>query len=275
MSEFHDPELRQQLGRLSGPYPDDNAAFAAWQRRVGQARRRRAVGWTTGAALSLIMATVGVAALQNPGRHSVVPQKSSETSADLTVIAATTEADDSSTTTSTAPATTASATVALVTLPSSEAGPESSMPDTSAADTPAGAPAIASSPKGSGRGSPTTNAPQSPPTQQNPPAPPAPSGPQTATKIVNSIGGRITIHQDGDQLTVTAIHPASGFHANETSHSGHGVGVTFQSANHQSVITASLSHGSIQADVTEKSESHGGTMPDTTPGGENGSGAGG
>ena len=44
MSEFHDPDLRQQLGRLSGPYPDDNAAFAAWQRRVGQARRRRADG---------------------------------------------------------------------------------------------------------------------------------------------------------------------------------------------------------------------------------------
>ena len=46
MSEFHDPDLRQQLGRLSGPYPDDNAAFAAWQRRVGQARRRRAMAWT-------------------------------------------------------------------------------------------------------------------------------------------------------------------------------------------------------------------------------------
>ena len=55
MSEFHDPDLRQQLGRLSGPYPDDNAAFAAWQRRVGQARRRRAMAWTTGAALSLIV----------------------------------------------------------------------------------------------------------------------------------------------------------------------------------------------------------------------------
>ena len=43
MSDFHDPDLRQELGRLSGPYPDDNAAFAAWQRRVGQVRRRRAV----------------------------------------------------------------------------------------------------------------------------------------------------------------------------------------------------------------------------------------
>ena len=35
MSEFHDPDLRQQLGDLSGPFPDDNVAFAAWQRRVG------------------------------------------------------------------------------------------------------------------------------------------------------------------------------------------------------------------------------------------------
>jgi hypothetical protein len=235
------------------------------------------VGWTTAAALSLIMATVGVAALQNPGRHSVVPQKSSETSADLTVIAPTTEADDSSTTTSTAPATTAPApaTVAPVTLPSSEAGPESSMPDTSAGGTGAGAPATASSPKGSGKASPTTNAPQSPPTQQNPPAPTAPPAPQTATKIVNSVGGRITIHQYGDLLTVTAIHPASGFHANETSHSGHGVGVIFLSANHQSEITATVSHGSIQPQVTEKTDSHGGTVPDTSPGGDQGGAAGG
>ena len=90
MSEFHDPDLRHELGRLSGPYPDDNAAFAAWERRVGQARRRRAMAWTTGAALSLIVGTVAVAALQSPTQHSVVPQKSSETSAELSVSVATT-----------------------------------------------------------------------------------------------------------------------------------------------------------------------------------------
>ena len=75
MSEFHDPDLRQQLGRLSGPYPDDNAAFAAWQRRVGQARRRRAMAWTTAAALSLIVGTVAVAALQSPTQHSIVSRQ--------------------------------------------------------------------------------------------------------------------------------------------------------------------------------------------------------
>src|SRR6185295_13284167 len=78
MSEFHDPDLRQELGRLSGPYPDDNVAFEAWQRRVGQVRRRRVMAWTTAAALSLVVGTVGVAALQSPGRHSLVPSKAGE-----------------------------------------------------------------------------------------------------------------------------------------------------------------------------------------------------
>ena len=81
MSEFHDPELRQELGRLSGPYPDENAAFIAWQRRVGQVRRRRAVAMTTGAAMSLIVAVIAVAALQGAPRGAVVPaqQNASET----------------------------------------------------------------------------------------------------------------------------------------------------------------------------------------------------
>src|SRR3954470_1325113 len=94
MSEFNDPELRQELGRLSGPYPDDNAAFAAWQRRVGQARRRRAVAWTSGAALSLVFVTVAVAAVQSPGRRSVIPADSPGTSISVSVTIATTEADE-------------------------------------------------------------------------------------------------------------------------------------------------------------------------------------
>src|SRR3954451_8605149 len=110
MSEFHDPDLRQQLARLSGPYPDDNAAFDAWQRRVGQARRRRAVAWTTGAALSLLVGTVGVAALNNPGRHTLVPGKSADSSADVS-ISSTTEAKDSSTTECTEPSPTESTVV--------------------------------------------------------------------------------------------------------------------------------------------------------------------
>src|SRR3954470_8212859 len=111
MSEFNDPDLRQQLARLSGSYPDDNAAFAAWQRRVGQARRRRAVAWTTGAALSLLVGTVGVAALTTPGRHTLVPGKSADSSTDVSSSSSTSEAEDSSTTESTEPETTESTVV--------------------------------------------------------------------------------------------------------------------------------------------------------------------
>src|SRR5258706_8459025 len=93
MSEFHDPELRQKLGRLSGSYPDDNAAFAAWQRRVGQVRRRRAVAWTSAAALSLIVAVIAAAAIQGPGRHSLVPGKdAAESSVKAPTTVATTHA---------------------------------------------------------------------------------------------------------------------------------------------------------------------------------------
>ena len=93
MSDFHDPDLRQELGRLSGPYPDDNAAFAAWQRRIGQVRRRRVVAWATIAALSLVVGTVAVAAVQSPGRNTIVPGKSADTSAAVTVSIASTEAE--------------------------------------------------------------------------------------------------------------------------------------------------------------------------------------
>ena len=77
MSEFHDPELRQELGRLSGPYPDDNEAFAAWQRRVGQARRRRAVAWTTGCGAVADRRHASVSPrLDNPGGTHSCPSKS-------------------------------------------------------------------------------------------------------------------------------------------------------------------------------------------------------
>lgn len=249
MSEFHDPELRQQLGRLSGPYPDDNLAFAAWQRRVGQARRRRAVAWTTAAALSLVMATVGVAALQSPGRQGVVPGESSETSAEVSLSVATTEADDTSSTESTVAETMAPVAEPLETTPSSE------VVDTSVPETESGDAAGSGEPSGSSKnhgGSPTT-----PPT--------AAPQPQTATKTVPSIGGSITVVQDGDKLTITSIIPAAGFKANESDHSGRRVGVTFSSGTHSSEITVRLSDGVIKESVTEN-DNHEESIPDSSGG---------
>ncbi len=244
MSEFHDPDLRRQLSRMSGPYPDDNAAFAAWQRRVGQARRRRAVAWTTGAAMSLVMGTITVSALQNPGRNSVVPGKSLETITVVTVSIATTEADESSTSESTAPETIAPTTLAPDTTPSTVIAADTSMPE-SDDNGAAGSRPTGSTSKGPGPGvGPTTTA-----------APQTSEPPQTATKTVTSIGGAVTVRRDGDRLTVTAINPAAGFEADEND-SGDRVRVTFTSGDHKSEITVRLSEGAIKADVSEKSESH-------------------
>jgi hypothetical protein len=252
MSEFHDPELRQQLGRLSGPYPDDNVAFAAWQRRVGQARRRRAVAWTSGAALALVMATVGVAAMQSPTRHTLVPGKSSETSEEVSSSVATTEADDS-TTAPTIAETTAPAVVAPETTPSSEV-PESSPPETEPGQAAAG-----QQPGNSNRG------------PGGPPSTPAPATPQVATKTISSVGGSIIVRQDGNNVFIVSTNPAPGFQAHKSDHSDHGIGLTFTSATHRSVITAKLSDGTIKSEVKESDSRNDSATTDSTGGDHGGS----
>ena len=244
MSEFHDPELRQQLGRLSGPYPDDNVAYAAWQRRVGQARRRRAVAWTTGAAMSLVMATVAIAAVQSPGSRGVVPGKSSETSTEVSSTVATTEAEETSTTASTIATTTA--VVVPETPPSTEAV-ESSTPETEPAEAATGAQPSGSKSLG------------------GPPTTPAPATPQMTIKTVNSFGGSVTVQQDGDRLTIVGFNAAGGFEAHETDHSGRRVAITFTSHKHRSEITIRVSDGVIKAEVDE-SDSHEESGPDTSDG---------
>jgi len=258
MSEFHDPDLRQQLGRLSGPYPDDNVAFAAWQRRVGQARRRRAMALTTGAALSLIVGTVAVAALQRPTTHSIVPGKSSETSVEFTISVASTEPEpeetDPSTTESTVPETTAPNTVAPETTPSSEVV-ETSAPE-------------AAGDEGSGsQGGGGTNKGHSGTPTQPPVAPP------TDTQTFSSGGGSITVRSDGNKLTVVAINPAPGFRGRQNDDSGRKVEVTFRSGDQQFEVTVRLSDGGVmKPSVVDKTEQQRDTVPDETSGGDHGGG---
>ena len=253
MSEFHDPDLRQELGRLSGPYPDDNVAFAAWQRRIGQVRRRRVVAWTSAAALSLVVGTVGVAALQSPGRHSLVPSKADESSTEVTVSIATTE-HVATTTESTEPETTESAMLAPETTPSTEAV-EPSVPETEAP---------ASDDQQTGGSSSKGHGPSAQP----------PIGSQSATRTFPSIGGSITVRQDGDQLTIVSTSPASGFHGEQDEHSGSRVEVTFKSDRHESQIIVKLENGVMKPSVLEKpdnrSDSHETTVPGDSSGGDHG-----
>ena len=257
MSEFHDPDLRQQLGRLSGPYPDDNAAFAAWQRRVGQARRRRAVAWTTGAALSLVIGTVAVAAMQRPTQHSLVPGKSSEASVEFTVSVPETEVEESTIATL-APVTTAATTLAPNTTPSSEVEPESSLPETEGTEA-AGAPSNGGTTKNHG-GTPTSATPASP----------------SATQTFQSGGGSVSVRQDGERLTIVGINAAAGFQAHENDHSGGKVEVTFRSGDHQFELTVKLVDGVMKPSVSEHTPDspHQDSAPDTAPGGDHNNGGG-
>ncbi len=266
MSEFHDPELRQQLGRLSGPYPDDNAAFVAWQRRVGQVRRRRAMAWTTGAAMSLVLGVVGVAALQGRQTHSNVSQKSVETSSSVSTTVDDTRAKPT-TTVSTAPTTSAAQVVIMPdTPPSSDAVVETSVPtDGQTGLDPTGTTPATSTHKSQGGSSGTT---------AKPTAPTQPSAPTTdahdshgVTQKIDSIGGSITVRQDKDQLTVVDVTPAKGFEAHQADHYGHGVFVTFTSASHESDIWVSVYHGKIVPKVTEQTQTHGESVPTTEPNG--------
>jgi cytoskeletal protein RodZ len=249
MTEFHDPDLRHELGRLSGPYPDENAAFAAWQRRVGQARRRRAVAWTTAAALSLIVGTVAVAALQSPERSSLVPGKSADPSTDVSASSTVpeTEARASSTTSSTTPltepATTAAATTAAETTPSS-AAVETTLPE-------AQPPAAGTSPTGG-----TTNKGHSGSTTTV-----ATPTTQPATQTFDSPGGSITVHLEGNELTVVATHASHGFHADQN-RSGHEVHVTFRSGDERYEIAVRVTDGVMKSTVTHRTDNHDSTVPD-------------
>jgi hypothetical protein len=259
MSEFHDPELRQQLGRLSGPYPDDNAAFAAWQRRVGQVRRRRAMAWTTGAAMSLVLGVVGAAALQGQVKHSSVPQKSLETSSSVSTSVADTRAEPV-TTVSTTPSVTVTAPIALLPVQDTTAAPETAViaPDVPDAN-PTSPPATTHKGQGGSSGSQGT---PTAPTQATPPTTDGHDS-HSATQKVTSIGGTITVRQDRDQLTVIDISPATGFQGHQGSFPGPGVAVTFTSATHRSDISVFVYHGKLIPKVIEKTETHEESVPTT------------
>jgi hypothetical protein len=267
MSEFHDPELRQQLGRLSGPYPDDNAAFAAWQRRVGQAHRRRAMAWTTGAAMSLVFGVVGAAALQGQVKHSTAPQKSLETSSIVSTTIADTRAKPVTTDSTTPPVMPAIVAPTQITTPTSEATSETAVVAPDATDT-SGTTPPATTHKGQGGTSGSQGTPTAP-TQAPPPTTDGHDS-QSVTQKVTSIGGTITIRQDRDQLTVIDISPAAGFQGHQSGSPGHGVAVTFTSATHRSDISVFVYHGKLVPKVTEKTVTHEGSVPTTDHSGGSG-----
>jgi hypothetical protein len=262
MSEFHDPDLRQQLARLSGAYPDENAAFVAWQRRVGQARRRRAMAWTTGAAMSLLVGVVAVAATQGQNAHSVVPEKATETTVKISttvtttvtstitkmVVTESTDESTPSTSTTLAPDTTPSSEDVVITMPQPEGG-----------DTGGVAPVVTThkAKPGSGGGAPATPTTASTPATDN-------NDSHSSNKTITSIGGTVTVHQSRDRLVIVDITPAEGFDDHDSGHLDHAIAVTFTSATHRSEISVWIDNGTIKSFVNEKNETHGESTPGAT-----------
>ena len=72
MSEFHDPQFENALGRLSGEFPDDNVALGAVYQRVQQVRRRRTIVASTAASL-LLMTGIGLAAARGVRHDPLQP----------------------------------------------------------------------------------------------------------------------------------------------------------------------------------------------------------
>lgn len=264
MSDFHDPELRQQLGRMSGPYPDENEAFGMWQRRVGQARRRRAMMFTTGAAMTAIIAVVAVAAFQGTRGHSLKSGDRPETSITKTTHVTTT-AEKPVTTEVDVADTIAPSTLVMIgeatspTEPAVDSTPLPTDPPTSATH----APVTTAHKSGSGSSS-SSQPPQTTATTQPKPAEP--------TKTATSVGGTATVKLDGTQLDVVDIEAADGFEAHKNDHYSSRIDVTFTSHDHTSTITFTTFGGKIFVSVDESNT----TMPgDNYGGGGFGGGGGG
>lgn len=262
MSDFHDPELRQQLGRLSGPYPDENEAFAMWQRRVGQARRRRAaVMLTTGAAMTAIVAVVAVAALQSPRGHSLKSGDRPQTSVSASVHVATTE---KATTPVTVVSNTAGTDNKVMVGEDSTAATEATVDTTPAPTEPAtsATQAPVTTAHKSGGGSDTSS---SQPAQTTATTQPKA---QELQKTENAVGGTVTVKLDGNRLEIVDLEAADGFDAHKNDHYRSRIDVTFTSRNHTSSITFTTFGGKIYSSVNES---------DTTTPGDNygGGGAGG
>jgi hypothetical protein len=105
-------------------------------------------------------------------------------------------------------------------------------------------------------------------------SPVTPSSAASSTKVINSVGGSITVQQNGNQLTVIAATPAAGFETSDIPHPGESLEVRFKSSDHESRITVRLIDGVIRSSVSEDTEGHDTTVPDGSSGGQSGDGGG-
>lgn len=258
MSESHDREMENLLGRAGGPFPDVNVAYRAVQDRVRRAQRRRALA-TSGVAFSLLLGA-GVLAVNRSGGNEPVQSGASDSS-EVRLQPDTT----SVVTTSIAPSTTELATTTVATTTTTTTVPETTAPppvvDPATQDPAVTAPK-STAPKSTAPKSttPKTTTPTTTPTTAPPntatPAVPVDDGgattattpkgsPRPVTSTFSGEGGSIVVRMDGNRVTLVSYEPAAGFQAAVRRHSGSHVEVRFDSGDHRTVARVDLEDGTM------------------------------
>jgi hypothetical protein len=268
MNEFDDPELRRSLGRLSGAYPDDVAAFSQVQGKVRQARRRRAVGMASSATL---VAAFAMGAFALSGQRSAQRLQPADQS----------EVNDLDDPTTTALPTTVVSTVAPETSVDTTVPPSSTEPlvgDDGVADTGLDDSGLDDSGSTVGNGGTPTTArtnPKPPRTTvpaTQPPSPPSSSGATStsepedddddddngggitpATQSFSGVGGSITVSVDSEgRLRMLSYTANAGYTADEIRNSGSRVGIRFRSGELSTRIRVEVVNGAMTPTIEEE-----------------------
>jgi len=219
MSEFHDPEMENLLGRAGGAFPDVNTAYSMVQGRVRQVKRRRAMVAGTAACL-LLAGGVVLGMGRDGGRANLSPADGG-----TGVVVDTDPSDDS--TLSTDPSGTTDST-------------------TNASGNTTGSSSNGSSPSTSDGGSTnsTTATTDAPTTSAS-----TPTGP--VQQQYDSVGGSIVVRLSNGTLTLVSTSPAAGFAIDSSTATGNRVEVRFRSATHDSKIRIDLTGGVMVPRIDE------------------------
>ncbi|CAN0350088.1 unnamed protein product, partial [Phaeothamnion confervicola] len=237
MNDFDDPRLRQQLGRLSGAFPDENVALVAVRGKARRARRRRAAILSGGTAVGALVLGVAAFAAQPESAPVLRPSSTSATgTTDLVGLTPT----SAPTTTTIAPTTT--------TVDESTTIPPTTTTEVTVTVAPT-APAVPEQPVGSGTGTGSgSGSGEHGSTPTTVPTTSVPVGPRT----FSGQGGSITVRRQGDRVVVLSADPAGGFDAVIVDGGGRRVEVRFTSGDgHVTRIRVSLEDARLVPDVRE------------------------
>lgn len=245
MSEFHDPDFENLLGRSGGPMPDVNIAYERVQGRVRQVKRRRAVVASSAACVVLFGAAV-FAGARTDGPNGVAPAgpgsdvsnstddtRGSSLAPDSTITSTTLVTDSSVPTQSTV---VGGGSVTPTTQPGSSQ-PGSSQPGntTPGNTTPGNTTPGATNPPSSS--TPATNPPTTNPPATNPPAP--------VDRTFSSGGCSITVRLQNGSLSLLSSNPAGGYQAEVKKNGGTRVEVRFDNGNDTIDIRVDLVNGQM------------------------------